>query len=53
VTYCGRLRLDRSLLRMPALRKLSFFACRDIGLTPLRPEIERLGLEHFLPSGTT
>ena len=53
VTYCGNLRLDRSLLRFPALRRLFFFACKDIGLTPIRLEIERLGLEHFLASGTT
>ena len=53
VTYCSKLQLDRSLLRLPALRRLMFFACKDIGLAPLRPEIERLGLDHFLASGTT
>ena len=53
VTYCSKLQLDRSLLRFPALRRLMFFACKDIGLAPLRPEIERLRLDHFLPSGTT
>ncbi len=53
VTYCSKLQLDRSLLRFPALRRLMFFACKDIGLTPLEPEIERLGLDHFLASGTT
>jgi hypothetical protein len=52
VTYCSKLQLDRSLLRFPALRRLMFFACKDIGLAPLRPEIERLGLDHFLTSGT-
>jgi hypothetical protein len=26
---------------------------RDVGLTPLRPEVERMGLDHFLASGTT
>jgi hypothetical protein len=52
VTYCSKLRLDRSILRLPALRRLMFFACKDIGLAPRLPEIEQLGLDHFLASGT-
>jgi hypothetical protein len=52
VTYCSKLRLDRSLLRMPALRQLNFFACKDIGMTAVRPEMEALGLDYFIASGT-
>lgn len=52
VTYCSRLQLGRTLLELPALRKLYLFACKEIGMTAIRPEVERLGLDFFLCSGT-
>ncbi len=53
VTYCSRLKLDRSMLQMPAIRKLYFFANKNIGMTAIRPELEGMGLEFFLCSGTS